>query len=113
MKQERRLDQRIVARWPVEISGIDETGRQFSERTQSVDVSREGCRLLTQNSVQPGTVIGVEPLGPNGENLAEEFPRLFIVVRTKFRDDLLEIGVRSLLEGELCGTVLEIDCAKL
>jgi hypothetical protein len=58
-------------------------------------------------------VIAVEPLGQHGENLADEFPRLFVVVRTNSRDDLLEIGVRSLLENELSGTVLEIECAKL
>jgi hypothetical protein len=113
MRNERRLDQRIFARWPVEISGVDDAGMQFVERTQSLDVSNLGCRFLLHNSVLPGQVIAVEPLGQNGENLADEFPRLFVVVRANSRDNLLEIGVRSLLESELTGTALEIECAKL
>jgi len=113
MWNERRADQRILARWTVEISGVDEAGMQFTERAQSIDASSEGCRFLLHSRVLPGGVIAVEPLGPNGENLADEFARLFVVVRTNSRDDLLEVGARSLLEDELCGSSLEIDCTKL
>lgn len=113
MTNERRVDPRIPGRWPVEISGVDEAGAQFIERTQSIDISSQGCCFVLRSSVLPGQVIAVEPLGPHGETLADEFPRLFIVVRTKLRDDLLEIGVRSLQENELSGHPLEIECAKL
>jgi hypothetical protein len=113
MTTERRLDQRIFARWPVEISAVDEAGRQFVERAYSLDVSSLGCRFLIHNSVQAGGVIAVEALGPNGEDLADEFPRLFVVVRMQMRGELREIGVRSLLEDDLSGAAPDVECAKL
>jgi hypothetical protein len=112
MRNERRSDKRIFARWPVEITGIDEAGQQFAERTQSIDVSGLGCRFQIRNEVCAGAVIGVEPLGPNGQHLTDEFPRLFMVVRTNRNGDLLEIGVRSLLAEELSGAALDMDNAE-
>jgi len=106
------MDKRISIRWLVEITGIDDAGQQFAERTQSIDVSSEGCRFLIRNELRPGFVIGVEPLGPKGQHLTDEFPRLFIVVRTNRNGDLLEIGIRGLLAEELSGTALNVEYAK-
>ncbi len=109
MTMERRKDKRVSANSQVEINGIDAAGVQFTERARLADVGGEGCCILARNSVQKGGIIGVEPLGPEGENLSGEFPRLFIIVRVKREGDFFEIGARCLLEDELCDSKMQMQ----
>ena len=64
MTGERRADHRIFLHSSVEITGVDDAGRQFAERSRLEDVGNLGCRFSMQNAVHPGGILGIEPLGP-------------------------------------------------
>jgi hypothetical protein len=101
MTNERRADKRLLLHSQVEITGVDETGRQFAERSRLEDIGDLGCRFSMRNAVHQGGILGVEPLGPDGENLQDEYSRLYVVIWVKCRGDHLTVGARSLREDEL------------
>ncbi len=96
----------------VEITGVDSSGLQFTERARLVDVGGLGCRLLARNVLQQGGILGIEPLGPRGQNLPDEFPRLFVIVRVLRKGELWEAGARCLLEDELTDSSFHASCAE-
>jgi hypothetical protein len=101
MNCERRASHRFLMHAKVEITGVDESGLQFAECSQVEDVGEAGCRLSVRGAVHEGSVLGLRPLGPEGENLVDEFPRLFVVIWVKRTNDRLQVGARSLREDEL------------
>jgi hypothetical protein len=101
MTGERRADKRFLLHSPVEITGVDESGLQFVEQSRLEDVGDLGCRFSLRNSVQQGAILGVEPLGRDGENFEDEYSRLFIIVWREPQGDRLLVGARCLLEDEL------------
>jgi len=101
MIDERRVSTRFLLHSQVEITGVDESGLQFAERTRVEDVSDLGCRFSIRGAVHEGSIIGVELLGPEGEDLSDEFPRLLVIVWAKRPGDRLTVGARSLREDEL------------
>jgi|ERR1700722_6997332 hypothetical protein len=101
MSSERRAGNRFLMHSRVEITGVDESGLQFAERTHVEDVGDEGCRFTIRGAVHQGSVLGVEPLGSEGESLVDEFPRLFVVIWAKRMGDRMSVGTRSLREDEL------------
>jgi hypothetical protein len=101
MINERRAYRRFFLNSQVEIIGVDKSGLQFAERARVEDVSDLGCRFTIRGAVHEGSILGVEPLGPVGENLSDEFPRLFVVIWAKRKGDRLAVGARSLREDEL------------
>ena len=103
MIDERRTNKRIFLHSWVEITSVDESGLQFAERSHLEDVGDSGCRFSLRGEVHEGSVLGLKPLGPEGENLAGEFPRMFLVIWKKREGDRLMVGARSLREDELAG----------
>jgi hypothetical protein len=101
MISERRAYRRFSLHSHVEINGVDESGLQFTERVRVEDVSDLGCRFSIRGAVHEGSILGVEPLGPEGEELLDEFPRLFIVIWVKRKGGRLTVGARSLRAEEL------------
>jgi len=101
MTEERRPDKRLLLHSWVEITGVDESGLQFVERSRLEDVGDSGCRLSLRGAVRQGSVLGVKPLGPEGGNLPDEFPRLFVIIWIKHKGNHLTVGTRSLREDEL------------
>jgi hypothetical protein len=101
MINERRAHSRFFLHSQVEITGVDESGLQFAERARVEDVSDLGCRFSIRGAVHEGSILGVEPLGPEGDNLSDEFPRLFVVIWVKRKGNRLAVGARSLREDEL------------
>jgi hypothetical protein len=101
MINERRAYKRFLLHSPVEITGVDESGLQFAERARVEDVSDLGCRFSMRGAVHRGSILGVKPLGPEGENLPDEFPRQFVIIWAKRKGDRLTVGARSLREDEL------------
>jgi hypothetical protein len=101
MKCERREGHRFLMHARVEITGVDESGLQFAERSQVEDVGETGCRFSVRGAVHQGSVLGIRPLGPEGKNLVDEFPRLFVVIWVKRKNDCLQVGARGLREDEL------------
>ncbi len=107
MTGERRADKRLFLHSPVEISGVDESGVQFVELSQIEDAGDMGCSFSMRNAVQQGAILGIEPLGPEGENLADEYPRLFVIIWMERKDDRLRVGARCLLKDEFMSS----DCS--
>jgi hypothetical protein len=101
MTNERRADKRFLLHSWVEITGVDEWGLQFAERSRLEDVGDSGCRFSMRGAVHQGSVLGVKPLGPEGENLLDEFPRLFVIIWAKRKGDRFAVGARSLREDEI------------
>ena len=101
MTNDRRTDKRFFLHSQVEITGVEDSGFQFTERSHLEDVGDLGCRFSMRNVVQQGSILGVKPLGPDGENIPDEYSRLFVVVWVKCREDRLMVGTRCLLEDEL------------
>ena len=101
MREERRADKRFLLHSWVEITGIDESGLQFMERCRLEDIGDAGCRFSLRAAVHRGSVLGVKPLGPEGENLVDEFPRLFVIIWVKRKGSGTTVGARSLREDEL------------
>jgi hypothetical protein len=66
MRDERRVDKRFLLHSWVEITGVDSSGLQFAERSRLEDVGDAGCRFSLRGAVHKGSVLGVEPLGPEG-----------------------------------------------
>jgi hypothetical protein len=111
MREERRTDKRILLHSQVEITGVDDSGLQFAERSHLEDVGDSGCRFSMRNVVHPGGILGVEPLGPDGENFPDEYSRLFVVIWVKCRGDLLMVGTRCLLEDDLSDSGCHTNCS--
>jgi hypothetical protein len=111
MSNERRADKRFLLHSWVEISGVDESGLQFVERTHLEDVGDAGCRFAMISAVHPGSVLGIKPLGSEGDILPDEFPRLFLIIWTKHKYNRLMVGARSLREEELSGGIHASDLA--
>jgi hypothetical protein len=111
MTGERRADQRFLLHSPVEITGIDDAGLQFAERSRLEDFSDLGCRFSMRNAVHQDSILGVEPLGPDGQNFQEEFSRVFIVIWVSRKNDRLMVGARSLREDELSDTDFHTTCS--
>jgi hypothetical protein len=95
----------------VEITGVDELGLQFAERGRLEDVSDLGCRFFIRGAVHQGIILGVMPMGPEGENLLDEFPRLFAITWTKRNGDRLTVGARSLREDEFSDDGVHTMCS--
>jgi hypothetical protein len=101
MTEDRRADKRFLLHSPVEITGVDESGIQFVEQSRLEDAGDLGCRFSLRNAVRQGSILGVEPLGPEGEDLEDEYSRLFVIIWMEPNGDRLTIGARCLLEDEL------------
>jgi len=111
MINERRAYKRLFLHSQVEITGVDESGLQFAERACVEDVSDLGCRFSIRGAVHESSILGVEPLGPGGENLSDEFPRLFVVIWVKRKGNRMGVGARSLGEEELSDSGFHTNCS--
>jgi hypothetical protein len=104
MTGQRRADERFALHSPIEGAGIDGAGRQFDERVPLEDVSNAGCRSSLRHEVQPGAIVALKPLGQHGDDCADDYWRLFLVIWAKRKGERCTAGVRSLLECELVDT---------
>jgi hypothetical protein len=111
MINDRRAYNRLFLHSQVEIAGVDESGLQFAERARVEDVSDLGCRFSIRGAVHEGSILGVEALGPEAENLSDEFPRLFVVIWVKRKGNRLMVGARSLREDELSDAGIHANCS--
>jgi hypothetical protein len=111
MTNERRANKRFLLHSWVEINGVDESGLQFAERTRAEDLGDSGCRFTMRGAVHEGSVLGVKPLGSEGENIPDEFPRLFVIIWVKRKGNRLTVGARALQEDELSDGGVHTICS--
>ena len=96
---EHRLEKRMVAHVPVEITEIDGEGKQKIEQTFIEDVSDFGCRFSTRGPVKQGDTIVVKMLGRNGNSLPDEQPRFYEIMWVAAKEHGATVGAR-VLQGE-------------
>lgn len=96
---ERREARRILVHVPVEVTEIDGGGQPITERTFIEDVSDFGCRFSTRGPVKQGDTVAVKMLGPSGNNLPDENPRLYEIMWVAPKEHGATVGAR-VLQGE-------------
>jgi hypothetical protein len=96
---EKREARRILVNVPVEVTEIGGDGQPITERTFIEDVSDFGCRFSTRGLVKQGDTIAVKILGPYGNKLLDEEPRLYEIMWVAPKDHGSTVGAR-VLQGE-------------
>jgi diguanylate cyclase (GGDEF)-like protein/PAS domain S-box-containing protein len=57
--------------FPIEVAGMDLTGKRFSERTKTMTVSRYGCSVALARTLQPEQAIHLRRIGTNETAVAQ------------------------------------------
>ena len=65
--EDRRKGVRLPVAFRIEVLGFDRTGRLFSERTQTSNISKDGCSFHTQTPLERGSIVAIRLVSdPNG-----------------------------------------------
>jgi hypothetical protein len=94
-----RRENRIGLRFSIEVSGFDRFGKYFSERSETTNVSKNGCQFRVRKEIEPDSVVAIRVVrlkDPKGESA----PILFQVSRTEATRDGWSAGAAKLLEGD-------------
>jgi PilZ domain len=97
--ERRKEERRILMHVPVEVTKKDGEGHEITERTYIEDVSDFGCRFTARGLVQQGEIIALKIIGPQGNNLPDEEPRLYEIMWVARKERGTTVGAR-LLQGE-------------
>ncbi len=81
--QDRRKGKRVCLNFPIEVSGFDRSGRLFSERTVTQDISEAGCRFKLKTKAERGDVVAVKLLSRRERPGPPARPLLFQIVWIK------------------------------
>jgi hypothetical protein len=98
---DRRKANRLILDFPIEISGVDQRGHPFVERTKTEDISDTGCRLVTTIPFQCGDTVDIRLVRPPGTTLPEESTRKFEIVSVQPIGSGWSIGVHKIQDGEI------------
>lgn len=98
---DRRRGKRLFLNYSVEISGVDEEGRTFVERTRTEDISETGCRFHTQVLLRSGDRIEIKVVPPGGQNFAAEPAQQFEVMWVEEKEKGWSIGARKCIKGKI------------
>jgi hypothetical protein len=90
---DRRSSPRMTRAQAVQVRGLDASGRYFSERTTTQDVSEGGCRLTLQAAVTIGAILRITIPVP-GDGSASGPAAQFEVVWTRQQGQRCEVGAR-------------------
>jgi hypothetical protein len=94
-----KRENRIGLRFSIQVSGFDRFGKYFSERSETTNVSRNGCKFRVHTEIKPDSVVAIRVVRskePNGESA----PILFHVSRTEPVRDGWSVGAAKLLDGD-------------
>ncbi len=75
--EDRRQGKRVPLAFNIEVSGFDHTGRMFSERTVTADVSEAGCRFRLTAQVKRGDVVAIRLIRRKASDPGRSKPLLF------------------------------------
>ncbi len=95
---DRRRSRREKRAQEVQVRGFDATGRYFSERATTKDISEGGCRVTLRTAVTIGTILRVTILGSASGGSANGAAAQFEVVWTRQQGSSCEVGAR-LMKG--------------
>jgi hypothetical protein len=93
---DRRSGKRLRLNFSIEITGFDRSGRLFTERTRTEDISEIGCRFDLLTPVERGNVVAIKLLPPGKATLPEEKSLLFEIIWTVARTIGWTVGTRKL-----------------
>lgn len=93
---DRRSGKRLRLNYSIEITGFDQSGRLFTERTRTADISEFGCRFDLLTLVERGSVLAIKLLPPGNTTLPEGKPLLFEIMWIVSREDGWTLGARKL-----------------
>ncbi len=92
----------------IEVCGFDRYGKFFTERTETTDVSRRGCRFQLHTEILPETVVAIRVVRKDHVKSVTS-PVLFQVARTETVNDGWAAGAATLQAGD----VWSVDFAAL
>jgi hypothetical protein len=98
---DRRKAKRLFLNYPVEISGVDQEGLPFVERTKTEDISETGCGLVTAIPFKSGDLVDIRLTSPPGTRLPEENALKFEIRWVKPTGTGWSIGARKIQDGEI------------
>ena len=98
---DRRSGKRLRLNFLIEVTGFGRTGRLFTERTRTHDISEIGCRFDLLTPVERGSVIAIKLLPPGKAALPEEKPWLFEIMWTVTRAIGWTVGARKLQDDKI------------
>jgi hypothetical protein len=109
---ERREAKRILVHVPVEVTELDGEGQPITERTFIEDVSDFGCRFSTRGPVKQGDTVAVKIIGPYGNDLPDEQPRLYEIMWVAPKGHGSTVGVRVLQGDKLANAKFPLENGK-
>lgn len=107
---DRRSEKRFPLVYPVRVHGFDCGNNYFSERTFTLDISENGCRLVLHTAVQPGSVLAVT-VAPSQACAPPSEKALFEVMWVNRRGEGWEVGARRLDRKNIWGVTFPISVA--
>lgn len=93
-------ESRIPLRFVIEVCGFNRYGKFFTERTETTDVSRRGCRFQLHTEILPETVVAIRVVRKD-EVKSVTSPVLFQVARTESVRDGWAAGAATLQAGDV------------
>ncbi len=95
-----KRESRIALRFAIEVCGFDRFGKFFTERSETANVSRRGCKFTLRSEIAPESVVAIRVLRGKGPATPAS-PSLFQVARTEqFRDGWCA-GAATLQPGDV------------
>jgi hypothetical protein len=98
---DRRSGKRLWLNYSIEVTGIDRSGRLFTEQTKTQDVSELGCRFSLLTAVEPGNIVAIKLLPSGKATVPEEKSLLFEVIWTVARTSGWTVGTRKLQNDKI------------
>jgi hypothetical protein len=101
-------ESRIALRFTIEICGFDRFGKFFSERSETTNVSRHGCKFRVHTELVPETVVAIRVIRARQPGMPSA-PSLFQVARTEPHREGWSAGAAILQQSD----VWSVDFAAL
>jgi hypothetical protein len=102
-QRDRRCEPRLNLPYPVEVYGFDHSGRYFTERTQTRNVSAGGCMIDLKHRLDAQAVLAIRRVARDGTRSAEHKPVLFMVCWTQKSGRHWTVGASKLQSGDMWG----------
>lgn len=104
----RKRESRIALRFTIEVCGFDRFGKFFSERSETTNVSRHGCKFRVHTEIMPEAVVAIRVIRAKQPG-SPSSPSLFQVARTEPHHEGWSAGASILQQGD----VWSVDFAAL
>ena len=96
----KQRESRISLRFLIEVCGFDRFGKFFTERSETSNVSRHGCRFSLKTEIVPDTVVAIRVMRSKGPE-SPTSPSLFQVIHAEPARDGWHAGASTLQPGDV------------